>query len=180
MLSWTELKYLRAQLSQDVGNRKSPTGPTRHPQPAGVLKQEGCSVDGSRYVCSAALEIKNGILFLPPCWVSHTLWGARSRPSKLQAAHVFFIFFNLLLFNFHWEILQRHQSINSFNKCFIFIQRSCYSVSFVIIKTCINNMIIHNSDMFKLHLEFLPVCCILMWPWTGFCTFVVGNSDGNR
>lgn len=110
----------------------------------------------------------------------HTLYEVQGHDHQNCKQHVFFIFFNLLLFNFYWEILQRHQSINSFNKCFIFIQRSCCSVSFVIIKTCINNMIIHNSDMFKLHLEFLPVCCILMWPCTSFCTFVVGNSDGNR
>lgn len=71
LLSCSELGHLGAQLSQDVGNRRTPSGPTGHTQPAGVQRSEGGSVESNQSVCAAALEIKQGILFLPPHGVSH-------------------------------------------------------------------------------------------------------------
>lgn len=114
----------------------------------------------------------------------HTLYEVQGHDHQNCEQNIFSSFFSVYFSSiFIEQILQRYQRINSFNKCIIFIQLSCCSVNFVIIKMCINNINIHNSDMFKLHLEFLPVCCILMWPCTSLlylCCGVLGNSDGNR
>lgn len=108
----------------------------------------------------------------------HTLYEVQGHDHQNCKQRMFSSFFSICFCSIFIEkILQRYQSINSFDKCFIFIQRSCCSVSFVIIKTCINNMILHNSDMFKLH---VAVCCILMWPCTSLLYLCCENSDGNR